>query len=148
MNNQPLPASSSTVPSADADLVTYATLLARFAHRFADRAGILDARGLAEGEFAALETAVLGRLQAAATTGNVGTLNAFAWAIVCGRAALDEGLPTSEPTTRATSTRRASDEAEPITAAAPPIAPASSEPAPLDPSELMATLHSEASRRR
>lgn len=162
MTTPPFPVRASG-GGGDADLVTYATLLARFAHRFADRAGVLDARGLAEEDFAALESAALRRLQAAATDGDLATLNAFASAIVAGRASLEEAVATSEPTTHAASTRRDDMEDDPVTLTAPPVesapvgsapaewAPAGSirgVPAPIDLSELMSTLQSEASRRR
>lgn len=129
-------------------LVAYADLLARFAHRFADRSGVLDARGLGEPDFEALEEGALAVLDAALTHDDLATLRCFAEAVSRARRGLAEAPAASEPTTRASSTwRRAADEE------APNVEPPAPDPAPpatpdVDPADLMATLSSEISKVR
>ncbi len=128
-------------------LAIYAELLAHFAHRFSDRCGVLEARGLGEDDFQRIEAEALGVLQAATAAGDTLTLGRFAWAIIGGRAGLEEDAEVSEPTTHASSTRRTADVA-PKTVGSFAAESADHEAEPVDLADLMATLSSEVSRSR
>lgn len=146
--------------AAGADAASYAAIVARLAHRFADRAGVLDVRGLDEDRFQALERQVLGRAQRAAAAGDVMPLADLGQALLEARVALlgqDDEDPAEPLTVAAPTTAGDTTPGEPPMDSAPraasPDDPAASSgptqptPAPrheaaIDVLDLMETLHS------
>lgn len=55
------------------EVIAFAELVARLAHRFTDREGLLDARGLTEGDVSRLEAAALLAIEQDAFAGSVFT---------------------------------------------------------------------------
>lgn len=55
------------------EVIAFAELVARLAHRFTDREGLLDARGLTEGDVARMETAALEAMERDPFAGSVFT---------------------------------------------------------------------------
>jgi len=126
-----------------ADAAAYAAVLARLGHRFADRQGVLEVRGLDEASFGRLERDVLSWLEDRARAGDPQPLLAFGRAVIQARLAL---IGEAEPV----------DTDEPVTVSAPASAehllltsdalrtltPDPSEPGGVDILDLMETLHS------
>jgi hypothetical protein len=77
-----------------ANVIAFADLLARLIHRFTDREGLLDARGLSEDDVARLEQAALETL-----AGDASASATFTHAFVAARAALltELDVPGSAP---------------------------------------------------
>jgi hypothetical protein len=146
--------------AGSADTAAYAAIVARLAHRFADRAGVLDVRGLDEDRFHHLEQEVLGRVQRAAAGGDDGPLAALGRALLEARVELlsqedddpPEPLTVAAPTTgsetgrgdelaesaaRAAGLDDAASSSGPTQVTAPP-----QHDAAVDVLDLMETLHS------
>lgn len=90
------------LPVLSADLQTYARILARLAHRFADRSAVLEIRGLDEMGFDALERRAMSYLSAATSRGDATLSAAFASELLAARRALtvvDVDPPTAGPAT-------------------------------------------------
>ena len=130
-------------------VAAYAEIVGRLAHRFADRAGVLAARGLDEGSFGALEREALAALHASLQAGDSAEALAFAQLVVRNRLAL-LGSEPPEPVTVAAPTARAHPgfaavagpiETPPNARVEPPTS------APVDVLDLMETLHSTAGGR-
>ncbi len=135
---------------AAADAAAYAAVLARLAHRFADRAGVLEVRGLDETSFGRLERDVLSRLRSAVDTGDAAVagavLSALGRAVVYERLALLEGTHAPEPATVGALSDPLQDEASDSDATMvtepPELAPPTVVPGSVDLLDLMETLHS------
>lgn len=147
--------------AASADAAAYAAIVARLAHRFADRAGVLDVRGLDEDGFQRLEREVLGRVQRAAASGDTARLAELGQALLSARIALlgqddedpVEPLTVSAPTSGGDTTpwdvgedglaRAASfDDTPSSSGPTQQTAPPQLEPPAVDVLDLMETLHS------
>jgi hypothetical protein len=132
------------------DLQPYARLVARLTHRFADRSGVLEARGLDEERFDSIEEAALASLEDALRRNDWGAVVAFITPFLDARRGLRSSMGASEPATQAAPTvQHGAVATRPMAAIsrdqASPDVP--DDPATVDVLDLMETLHSTAGGR-
>jgi Rad3-related DNA helicase len=142
------PDDGKAVSLADQRLESYARLVARLAHRFADRAAILETRRLDERAYDRLEHEAMETLDEAVRARSSDTLLAFAQAFADARRGLmePETLDGIEPPTAAAPTRYLGTPASAAgrTRSSPPQA---DDGDTVDVLDLMETLHSSAGGR-